>query len=188
MAVKRKPTATSHRPAKRTRGSGNEPPEDLRNGQSVRDRAEPYRLATARFLVDDLNPTWVDGRNRKPDKKQVSALCAIFEGQQLQRESVENRLRVLCSRSDVEQMLAHLGDEPATETSSSWPWFGDWIMVTGCRAELMAGQHRVAALKAFFQKKDRLHTTSEPDPLWWLCDVYDRGGCPLLRPCLDDAD
>jgi hypothetical protein len=154
----------------------------------VRDRAEPYRLATARFLVDDLNPTWVDGRNRKPDKKQVSALCAIFEGQQLQRESVENRLRVLCSRSDVEQMLAHLGDEPATETSSSWPWFGDWIMVTGCRAELMAGQHRVAALKAFFQKKDRLHTTSEPDPLWWLCDVYDRGGCPLLRPCLDDAD
>lgn len=187
MAVKRQSTTTPRRPAKRARGSGHEPPEDLTHGQSVRDRAEPYRLATAKFLVDDLNTTWAEGRNREPDKKQISALCAIFEGQQLQRESVENRLRVLCSRRDVERMLAHLG-EPVTEASPSWPWFGDWITVTGGRAELMAGQHRVAALKSFYQQKDRLHTASEPNPLWWLCDIYDCGRCPLPCPRSDDAN
>jgi hypothetical protein len=177
MATKRKPTTTSGRPPKRTKLPSNEAPEDLTHGQSVRDRAKPYLLATAKFRVDDLTPTWTDGRNRDLDKRQANALCAIFEGQQLQRESVENRLRVLCSREEVEQMQAYLQQEGGAlgETSSSWPWFGDWAKVNRGPAELMAGQHRVAALKAFFEKKDRLHASSEPDPLWWVCDIYNRG-------------
>jgi hypothetical protein len=188
--AKRK-TSTSGPPAKRRKSSSDEAFEDLAHGQSVRERAEPYRLATARFLVGALTPKWTDGHNREPDKKQVHALCAIFEEQQLQRESEENRLRLLCSQAEVKHMKAYLeqAGQPTPETPSSWPWFGDWVKVNGCPAELIAGQHRVEALKAFFQKKGRLRTSSDPDPLWWLCDIYDRGRClvpldrrPLTRP------
>jgi hypothetical protein len=102
-----------------------------------------------------------------------------FEDQELQRESVENRLRVTCSRAEVEQMVAHLATvgEPTSSMPSSWPSFHDWMSVNGCPAELMAGQHRVEALK-LFQKKNQLHTSLDEDPLWWLCDIYDRGRLP----------
>jgi hypothetical protein len=73
-------------------------------------------------------------------------------------------------------MKAHLSaaDQPTSATATSWPWFGDWVKVNGARAELMAGQHRVEALKTF-RKKGRLQTSSDAEPLWWVCDVYDRG-------------
>jgi hypothetical protein len=180
MAEKRKATARD-RPAKRTRAPSAEPLEDLTHGQSVRERAQKHRIAAAKFLVDDLTPTWTHGVNRELDKRHVSALCEIFEGQKLQRESEQNWLVVLCSRKDIERMLAYVQQAgvPTTETSSPWPWFGDWAKVIGGQAELMAGQHRVAALKAFFQKNGRLHASSDLEPLWWVCDIYDRGWCPI---------
>jgi hypothetical protein len=130
------------------------------------------------------------GSNRALDMKQVHALCAIFEQQQLQREPVENRLRVACSRADVERMRAHLDQagQPTSETTSSWPSFRDWVSVNGCPVELMAGQHRVAALKAFLHKKSRLHTSSDGDPQWWLCDIYDRGRSPSRLASTGDAN
>jgi hypothetical protein len=143
---------------------------------------------SAKFHVDDLTPKWTHGQNRELNTKQVNALCKIFEGQKLQRESEENRLLVLCSRGDVERMLAHVQQAgiPTAETSSPWPWFGDWAKVTGGRAELMAGQHRVAAAKAFLQKKNRLHASLDPEPLWWVCDIYDCGqGLLSLRDIPD---
>jgi hypothetical protein len=78
--------------------------------------------------------------------------------------------------------------EPTGETSPSWPWYGDWAKVNRRPAELMAGQHRVAALRAFFRKKGRLHASSDPDPLWWVCDVYDRGRCLCLSLVVDNTD
>jgi hypothetical protein len=182
MAAKRKSASASGQPAtKRRRAQEDEASEDLTHGQSIREQAEPYRLATAIFHVDALTPVWTVGSNRDLDMKQVHALCAIFEQQQLQRESVQNRLRVACSRADVERMTAHLAQagQPTSETASSWPSFRDWVSVNGCPVELMAGQHRVAALKAFLHKKSRLHTSSDEDPQWWLCDIYDRGRIPL---------
>lgn len=187
MAEKRK-TPAPDRPAKRIRAPSTEPLEDLTHGQSVRERAREHCITVAKFLVDDLTSTWIHGVNRALDKKQVNALCEIFKGQKLQRESEQNWLVVLCSRKDVERMLAHVqqAGAPATETSSPWPWFGDWAKVIGSQVELMAGQHRVAAGKAFIQKYGQLRTSSEPEPLWWVCEIYDCGRCRLsLRYCAD---
>jgi hypothetical protein len=188
MATKRKAAASSRLPAKRPRAQSDDAPEDVAYGQSVRERAEPYRLGTARFPVDGLTPVWTQGCNRDPDKKQVQALCKIFEEQEVQRESVENRLRVLCSRAEVERMTAHLAQagEPTSETASSLPSFRDWVKVNGGCAELMAGQHRVKALELFLKRGNRL--PSSPESPWWPCDIYDRGRRPLPRLPADDAN
>lgn len=55
--------------------------------------------------------------------KQISTLCEIFGERQLRRESVEDRLCVVCSRAEVNLMKAHLvlAGEPPAETLSSWP-------------------------------------------------------------------
>ena len=188
MATKRKAAASSRPVAKRPRAQSDEAPEDVTYGQSVRERAEPYRLGTARFPVDALTPVWKQGHNRDPDKKQIQALCKIFEEQEVQRESVENRLRVICSRAEVERMTAHLeqAGEPASETPSSLPSFHDWVQVNGCCAELMAGQHRVKALELFLKRGNRLPTSSDPPS--WPCDIYNRGRRRQPRPLADDAD
>jgi hypothetical protein len=154
----------------------------------VREQAKEYRIMSAKFHVDDLTSEWTHGQNRELDTRQVNALCEIFEGQKLQRESEQNRLAVLCSPTDVERMLAHVrqAGAPATETSSPWPWFGDWAKVIGAKAELMAGQHRVAALKALLKKHSRLDALSDPELLSWVCDIYNRGR--YLFPLCSRAD
>lgn len=174
MAVKRKATAALGGPKKRPRAIPGAI--DLTHGRSVRDQTEEYRLGTAIFRVADLTPKWLTGHNRDLDKKHVRDLCTVFERQQLRRESVGNRLRVLCTKAEFERMRAALeqAGEPTIETSSSWPWFRDWVKVNGHPAELMAGQHRVAALQAL-QKEGRLGASSDPDALWWVCDIYNSG-------------
>lgn len=164
------------------RKNRDEASEDPTHGQSIGEQAERYRLATAKFPIDALTPTWCVGSNRVLDLKHVKALCQTFEQQKLQRESVENRLRVACSRAELQKMMDHLGwaGTGTDDTASSWPSFQDWTLVNNHPAELMAGQHRVEALKMFLSKKGRLHTCSDDDPHWWLCDIYDRGGSPIL--------
>ena len=179
MATKRKPRTTSGPPTKRTKLPSKDVAEDLEHGQSVRDLAKKHLILSAKFLVDDLTPEWTHGRNRELDPRQVDNLCKIFEERKLQRESEQHRLLVLCSGEEVRRMRAHV-DQAGAATSSPWPWFGDWAKVTGGRAELMAGQHRVAAQKAFRAKKDRLTGSADPAPLWWVCDIYDRGRSPAL--------
>lgn len=177
MAVKRKATTALGGPKKQPRAIPGAI--DLTHGRSVRDQTEEYRLGTAIFRVADLTPKWLTGHNRDLDEKHVSDLCTVFERQQLRRESVGNRLRVLCTKAEFERMRASLeqAGEPTIETSSSWPWFRDWVKVNGHPAELMAGQHRVAALQAL-QKEGRLGASSDPDALWWVCDIYNRDTLP----------
>jgi hypothetical protein len=182
MATKRKPPTTSGPPTKRTKLPSKDVPEDLEHGQSVRDLAKKHLILSAKFLVDDLTPEWTDSRNRELDPRQVNTLCKVFEERKLQRESEQHRLLVLCSGEEVRRMRAHVEQAGAAATSSPWLWFGDWAKVIGAPAELMAGQHRVAALKAFFAKKDRLTGSADPAPLWWVCDIYDRGRSPAPPP------
>ena len=53
----------------------------------------------------------------------------------------------------------------------SWPSFMDWARVNSQSVELMAGHHRVEALKAHLKERQ----ADTPEERWWLCDVYDQG-------------
>jgi hypothetical protein len=57
-----------------------------------------------------------------------------------------------------------------------WPSFDDWVRVNGTKAELIAGQHRVEALKLYLQRKDSTvdYDVSESES-WWVCEMYDKG-------------
>lgn len=154
---------------------------DLRNSKSIRELAEPHRLATVKFPIDGLSPIWSVGTNRPINESHKRKLCAIFEQQGLHRHDVDNRLRVACSREDVEKMsevlgLAsvdgdvslHLGGRQTERPA--WPCFKDWMRVVGKKAELMGGNHRVEALKELLSKSG-----GGEDERWWVCDLYDKG-------------
>ncbi|GKU10606.1 unnamed protein product, partial [Fusarium langsethiae] len=49
--------------------------------------------------------------------------------------------------------------------------FKHWADITDEKPELMAGQHRVEALRSYVNQ-----TASSSDDLWWICEFYDRDG------------
>ena len=155
---------------------------EIIDAKSVREQAEPYRLCTAKFPLEALTPSWSIGSNRAVDVKHVQDLCRIFEENGLRRECAENRLLVACTQADVHKMMGHLKllasgvgrlEGQAEDSVQPWPSFEGWASVNGSRAEIMAGQHRVEALKMFLERKGNEATRKEQS--WWICDVYDRG-------------
>jgi hypothetical protein len=153
------------------------PVTELTNTKSVRELAEPYRLATAKFPIDALTPAWSIGSNRPIDPKHVQSLCRIFDEQHLQREAVENHLLVACSQAEVQRMLAHCQLEKGIAESIAWPSFHDWMFVNGSPAEIMAGQHRVEALRILLgriSKRSSAYAHAQEQG-WWICDIYDIG-------------
>ncbi|KAM0361982.1 hypothetical protein ACHAO7_011539 [Fusarium culmorum] len=48
--------------------------------------------------------------------------------------------------------------------------FRNWADFIDERPELMAGQHRIEALKDYVKQ-----THSDPNDLWWICEFYDKG-------------
>jgi len=149
--------------------------------QSAFEEAEPYRLATARFPIDALTPEWTVGENRKINESHKRRLCQNFIDQGVLRQELGNRLRVACTKDEVKKMLDHIQsqsnhradgdrDRGAAKHRQEWPSFDDWIMINGKKAELMAGHHRVEALKEYLRR-----TKTQGDERWWICDLYDRG-------------
>jgi hypothetical protein len=59
-------------------------------------------------------------------------------------------------------------------TPGAWPSFLEWEYVNPETVELMAGHHRVEALRMYLKEcsKDAQDAKGES---WWLCDVYDQG-------------
>ncbi len=158
----------------RTLGSLN-----VKESKSAREQAEPYRLATVRFPIDALSPIWSVGSNRPIDEGHKQRLVEVFKEHGLRRSDVSTRLLVACSRNDVETMKDAMGladdisipmEEGAKEPT--WPYFKDWMQVVGERAELMAGNHRVEALKEILSRSE---DGTGDDERWWLCDLYDKG-------------
>lgn len=142
---------------------------------SVRERARPYRLVTARMPLRALTTTWSLGTNRPVDRQQVRKLCSIFAQAGLNRRAEENYLLVLSSREDTTRMCRHLqGDEADNDDASADPTplsFAEWPTVNeGRPAEVMAGQHRMKALEAYARQ-----TRAGDEELWWTCVFYDRG-------------
>lgn len=147
----------------------------IREASSIRQRAERYRLATAKMPLDSLTCTWKRGKNRRLQQQQVSRLCDDFRELGLEREAEENFLLVQCSAAAVEQMLRFLGvgrllKDGESARDRTWS-FHDWLVVnSGEEVEVMAGQHRMAALRQYATK-----TGSDTGKLWWTCYIYDAG-------------
>jgi hypothetical protein len=147
--------------------------------ESVIEQAKPYLLATAKLPLDALTPIWKVGSNRQTNTKHVQSLYRIFTEQGLQREPDENHLRIACSRAEVDRMRDHVNSCPTPSRSCipAFLAFDDWMVVNGTKVEVMAGQHRIEALKVFVA-----HLSSrsqggflEAEHLWWICDIYDIG-------------
>jgi hypothetical protein len=168
--------------AKRSRY--NQITELLTDTKSILDQAEPYRLATARLPLNALTQVWTIGSNRPVDLKHAQSLCRIFKEQNLQREPQQNRLRIACSKAAVQRMLDYLAQtNKSTSTSlSDYLFFDDWMTVNQAPAEIMAGQHRVEALKLFLRQLTAQsgNDTIEKEHSWWICDIYDIGNIRRL--------
>lgn len=179
--MKRKATASPTEPAKRLRLDHETV--DLVKSTSLREQAEPYLLATAKFRIEALTSTWSLGSNRQIHKNHVQSLCRIFEEQGLQREPVEYHLLIACTREEVQRMVDHLelAGHNLSECEGNqtlWPSFDDWMSVNGSKAEIMAGQHRVEALKLYLRRISSNHPGTqafEKDQSWWICGIYDKG-------------
>lgn len=48
--------------------------------------------------------------------------------------------------------------------------FQNWLDINDEKAEVMAGQHRLEALREYVKQ-----TGSGSEELWWVCEFYDRG-------------
>jgi hypothetical protein len=151
----------------------------LTDTKSILDQAEPYRLATAKLPLNALTPVWTIGSNRSVDFKHAQSLCRIFKEQNLQRELKENRLRIACSKAAMQRMLDHLAqtEVPTFTSPSDYLPFDDWMIVNQAPAEIMAGQHRVEALKLFLRQltTESGNNAIEKEHSWWVCDIYDIG-------------
>lgn len=153
----------------------------------IHEQAAPYLLAIAKFPIDALSAEWSFGVNRSIDTAHQRRLCEIFNETGILRRDPSHQLQIACSKEHVEQMLHHLKVElPAQSTVTSatfadkegleWPSFKSWKSVTGGTAELITGHHRVEAFKEYL----RLRQLGEEER-WWVCRIYDKGGCPLTR-------
>jgi hypothetical protein len=157
------------------------------DGNSAREEASPYRLATARMPVRAMTSTWSLGKNRQVDTQHVRRLCNIFLQGGLHRTAEENHLMVLCSREELANMQSfakrsrdeHAVVEAAGEAAGGaaggaageTPIFSDWLVANpGRPVEIMAGQHRARALEAYVQQ-----TGVREEELWWTCEFYDQG-------------
>lgn len=138
--------------------------ESAEEGSSVRQRADKYRLATAKLPLDALTRSWKNGRNRGLSRRQVAQLRRDFEDLGLFREAEENYLLVQCSSTAVEKMLRRLGLHEEEYQDKVYD-FDEWEAVNGgVKLEVMDGQHRMEALRQYSSKK-----------LWWTCYIYDKG-------------
>lgn len=185
LAVKR-PADTSHPPSGKRRcipwASSPlleaSPAVKVNENSSLRERAEPFRLVTAQFPIDALTAVWKDGTNRPINVAHQRRLCKLFQKQGLHRNDASHRLRLACSKTDVEAMMNLLWrrqevDSPWLKKNIEGPWpsFMDWKDVNRRDAELMAGNHRVEALKEFLKLPG-----NQEQGRWWICDVYNQGG------------
>jgi len=179
--MKRKTTSMPDEPTKRLRLDHE--PVNLVNFKSLREQAEPYRLGTAKFSIEALTSIWSLGSNRQIHENHIQSLCRIFEEQGLQREAAENHLLITCTQAEVQRMISRLdriqqNTHGCERNPSSWPSFDDWMSVNGSKAEILAGQHRIEALKLYLRRISGRHqgaNSFEKDESWWICDIYDKG-------------
>jgi hypothetical protein len=145
----------------------------LEDGKTPRERAGRYKLATAKLPISVLTFQWADSENRKIDRKHVERLCAVFEEEGgPARKAYENYLLVQCTKEEVDRMAKHLPAKDGSiddDTSILFEDFSHWSAVNSQKVEVIAGQHRVEALKKYLASKK-----GPAEDLWWICEIYNR--------------
>lgn len=139
----------------------------FREGESVKERARPFLLAVAEMPVDVLDTTWSVGQNRPIEQDHVHELKEMFKKGGLERRAPENRITALCSADEVRHMRAAVNGRREE-------CFLDWAAVNEGTVEVMAGQHRIKALRDYIGE-----TGTPPTELWWTCELYDKN---IFRP------
>lgn len=140
---------------------------------SIRTLAEPYRITTAKIPIDALTCTWAIGNNRQIDQSHVQKLCESFMRGELARQSRENYIMVQCSARAVENALHNAtvgGAEEGYDEPLRLPIFNNWSEINDEKPEVIAGQHRIEALREYVRQTD-----SDAGDLWWICEFYDKG-------------
>ncbi|KAF5483091.1 hypothetical protein CGCA056_v015152 [Colletotrichum aenigma] len=151
---------------------------------SARERARPFLLAVARMPIDVLDTAWSVGRNRPINAAHVQELLHAFRSGGLERRAPENRITVLCSAEAVSLMQQDGGgiegreeddgeDDNDDNDSPCELSFLRWAEVSGGQAEVMAGQHRIQALREYVKE-----TGAPGSDLWWACELYDKDRLP----------
>jgi hypothetical protein len=149
------------------------PPPSFTEADSLRKQAEPYRLAIAELPINLLNSSWSRGNNRTLDRNHVAHLCRSFRQGNLARRAEENYIQVSCSAAAVDNIIASIPEidhHPDGTIKDYVLSFRHWADINDERPEVMAGQHRIEALRNYVKQ-----TGSDTDDLWWVCEFYDKG-------------
>ncbi|KAK7582957.1 hypothetical protein V3481_012251 [Fusarium oxysporum f. sp. vasinfectum] len=153
-------------------------PQTFTEVDSLRKQAEPYRLAVAELPIHLLHSSWSRGSNRPLDRNHVAHLCRSFQNGGLARRAEQHYIQVSCSAAAVQRMIinalsdtdqSHIQDRRQHVLS-----FRNWADFIDERPELMAGQHRIEALKDYVKQ-----THSDSNDLWWICEFYDKDTLPV---------
>lgn len=155
--------------------------ERLRDSVSIRELAKPYLLAVGRLPIDVLDTRWSAGRNRTIEPVHVRELREAFRTNGLERREPRNRLLCLCSADAVRRARESARESAPTDRQSSGSddeiEMLNWAEVNSGLVEVMAGQHRIAALREYVRDSG-----SQADELWWTCELYDQGVFPPRLP------
>jgi len=171
-----KKSAASEVPSRRVRKKAEPSRGVLPESMTIEERAEPYRLMTAKFPIDDVTAEWSIGSNRDVDMKHVRQLCRLFDEHGLQRQDRAHRACLICRSEDVRAMCDHLGINAApNDHSGDPPFFEGWSTVASHPAELLAGNHRIHALEEFLKQRK----ITDKSDRWWVCDIFDQGESSL---------
>ncbi|KAF5230268.1 hypothetical protein FAUST_9889 [Fusarium austroamericanum] len=143
---------------------------------SIRKQAEPYRLAIAHLPISALNCSWSHSANRELDPNHVNQLFQSFCHGQLDRQSPENYIQVSCHAQTYKQVLQNLANEGHPTSTAPDPilMLLNWGTVTNEQPEVLAGQHRIEALRKYAQ-----HTDPGQDSLTWVCEIYNKDTLPV---------
>ncbi|RTE68358.1 hypothetical protein BHE90_017263 [Fusarium euwallaceae] len=154
------------------------PPPSFTEVDSLRKQAEPYRLAVAELPIHLLHSAWSRGNNRPLDRNHVAHLCRSFQNGGLARRAEQHYVQVSCSAAAVQKMIDAIPDadqSTAQDRRQHVLSFKNWADFNGDeKPELMAGQHRIEALKDYVKQTD-----SNSSDLWWICEFYDKDTLPV---------
>lgn len=99
----------------------------LRESETTLERAERYRILTAKMPVEALTADWIERRNRVIQPAHVRTLCKIFQRGDMKRAS--HPLAVLCTSPEVKCMLHRLGYRDDDDVAA---WMTCPPSTTGC--------------------------------------------------------